>query len=255
MRCRSKEGKVAKQRERSADTGRRIATAGRRTIESVFHHPDVLNLSWTDVLHVLKLVGTVEQRPDGKYSLWVNGKHLVFHKTHGKHLEAHEIRELRGFFASARLSPDDIPELETSVPPTSVDIALMIDHHEAKLYKIHGLSSQDPETIRPNDLHHFLHHLHHRDEFHERGQRPAEDLTFYERIAEALSRADRIVLLSHGCGVSNAADVLVERLQKHHPDICARIVLQARADTSAMTEPEILAYARRALAVDPDGQP
>jgi hypothetical protein len=30
------------------------------------------------VLHVLRLVGTAEQRTDGKYSLQISGKHLVF---------------------------------------------------------------------------------------------------------------------------------------------------------------------------------
>jgi hypothetical protein len=90
--------------------------------------------------------------------------------------------------------------------------------------------------------------LHHRDELREEGQRPSEDLTFYDRIAEALQDVDRIMLLSHGTGSSNASNVLAERLKKQRPSIYAKIVGQAEVNTSAMTEAEILAYGRRALA-------
>jgi hypothetical protein len=71
----------------------------------------------------------------------------------------------------------------------------------------------------------------------------------------ALRKANRIVLLCHGTGLSNAAQFLVERLKKHHPSICARIVRQVEVNTSAMTEAEILAYARRSLAIDGQEQP
>jgi hypothetical protein len=50
----------------------------RHTVEPVFRQPVARNLTWMDVLHVLKLVGAAaEQGPDGKYTLQVNGKHLV----------------------------------------------------------------------------------------------------------------------------------------------------------------------------------
>jgi hypothetical protein len=134
--------------------------------------------------------------------------------------------------------------------PSSVDVVALIDHHGAKLYRINLSSDQRADTIAPYDPHHFLHHLHHRDEVREHGQRPPEDLTFYDRIAEALRDVDRIVLLSHGTGLSNASNVLTERLQKNHPGIYARIVRQAEVNTSAMTEAEILAYGKQALATD-----
>ena len=135
--------------------------------------------------------------------------------------------------------------------PTSIDVVALIDHHGAKLYLINYSSQQGAETIRPYDPHHFLHHLHHRDELREQGQRAPEDLAFYDRIAEALREADRIVLLCHGTGMSNASQILVERLKKYHPGIYARIVRQAEVNTSAMTEAEILAYGRQALTQAP----
>jgi hypothetical protein len=129
----------------------------------------------------------------------------------------------------------------------------LIDHHGAKLYQIHLSSDQQAETVTPYDPHHFLHHLRHRAEVSEQGQRPAEDLTFYDRIAETLRDADRIVLLSHGTGSSDASNVLVERLKKQHPGIYAKIVGEAEVNTSAMTEAEVLAYGRQVLATDGQG--
>jgi hypothetical protein len=248
-----KEGVVTEEHENFTDKARHIGTADRRTIDSIFHHPVPHNLSWADVLHMLRHVGSAEEKADGKFSLQVGGKHLVFHKPHGKHLEAREIDELRHYLASAGISKD-VYGAGASPPPAPVDIVVVMDHHEAKLYQIQLSSDQHPETVKPYDPHHFLHHLHHRDELRERGQRPAEDLTFYDRIAEALRETGRIILLCHGKGVGNAGDFFTERLKKHHSDIYARVVLQERVDTSAMTEPQILAYARTALVVTPSEQ-
>jgi hypothetical protein len=230
--------------------GRHMATDNRRTLDAIFHHPVPHNLSWMDALRLPTHLGSADERADGKYSLAINGKHLVFHKPHGKHLDARQITDLRHYFESSGISPDNPYGAPATVEPTSVDVVALIDHHGAKLYRIHLSSDQRADTVVPYDPHHFLHHLHHRDETRERGQRAPEDLTFYDRIAEALRGVDRIVLLSHGTGLSNASDVLTERLKKHHPGIYSRIIRQVDVNTSAMTEAEILAYGRQVLATD-----
>ena len=227
-----------------------MAVDDRRTLEAIFHHPAPHNLGWMDVLRLLKHLGSADERADGKYSLTINGNHLVLHKPHGKHLDASQVADLRHYFALSGISPDNPYGTPATATPSSVDVVVLIDHHGAKLYRIHLSSDQQAESVTPYDPHHFLHHLHHRDEMREHGQRPAEDLTFYDRIAEALRDVDRVVLLSHGTGLSNASNVLTERLKKHHPGIYARIVRQAEVNTSAMTEAEILAYGRQALAAD-----
>jgi hypothetical protein len=232
------------------DPGRQMATAHRRTLDAIFHHPVPHNLSWMDALHLLTHLGSADEKADGKYSLMINGTHLIFHKPHGKHLDAREVADLRHYLALSGISPETPYGTLPAAEPTSVDIIALVDHHGAKLYQLHSSSDQRAETIAPYDPHHFLHHLHHRDELREQGQRPPEDLTFYDKIAEALQKADRIVLLCHGTGLSNASNILAERLKKHHPSIYARIVRQAEVNTSAMTEAEILAYGRQALTTD-----
>jgi hypothetical protein len=235
--------------------GSHMPPADRRTLDAIFRHPVPHNLSWMDTLHLLTHLGSAEEKADGKYSLMIEGQHLIFHKPHGKHLDAREITDLRHYLASAGISPQNPYGTAPATEPQTVDVVVLIDHHGAKLYRLDLSSTQAGEAVKPYDPHHFLHHLHHREELREQGQRAPEDLTFYDRIAEALRDADRIVLLSHGTGESNAAQILAERLEKHHPNVYARIVRRAAVNTSAMTEAEIIAYARQALATDAGERP
>ncbi len=227
--------------------GSHLAAADRRTLDAIFHHPAAHNLSWMDALDLLTHLGSAEEKGDGKYSLTINGKHIVFHKPHNKQLDAHEISELRRYLVSAGISPQNPYGTPPAAVSNSVDVVALVDHHSAKLYRVNLTSDQPAETVKPYDPYHFLHHLHHGDQLRERGQRAPEDLTFYDRIAEALRDADRIVLLYHGAGMSNASQFLTERLKKVHPSVYARIVRQADVNTSAMTEAEIIAYARQVL--------
>ncbi len=84
-----------------------LPTADRRALDALFHHPTPHNLSWMDTLNLLTHLGSAEEKADGKYSLVVNGKHLIFHKPHGKHLDAREVTGLRHYLASAGISPDN----------------------------------------------------------------------------------------------------------------------------------------------------
>jgi hypothetical protein len=186
------------------DEGRHMATNDRRTLEAIFHHPVPHNLSWMDTLRLLTHLGSADEKADGKYSLMINGRHLIVPKPHAKHLDAREITDLRHYLSSAGISPENPYGTPETADSTSVDIIALIDHHSAKLYRIHLSSGQRAETIAPYDPHHFLHHLHHREELREQGQRPPEDLTFYDGIAQALRDADRTILLGHGTGLSNA---------------------------------------------------
>jgi hypothetical protein len=238
---------MTNQREASTNGGRQMATADRQTLDAIFHHPVAHNLNWMDTLRLITHLGSATERADGKYFLTINRKHLIFHRPHGKHLDASEITELRHYLASAGISPENPYGTAPAAKPASVDVVALIDHHGAKLYRVDLSSEQGAEIVRPYDPHHFLHHLHHRDEL--------RDLTFYDRIAEALRKADRIVLLCHGVGLSNASQILVERLKKYRPGIYARIVGEAEVNIPAMTEREILAYGRRFLTTDVQERP
>jgi hypothetical protein len=102
-------------------------------------------------------------------------------------------------------------------------------------------------VIRPYDPHHFLHHLVHKDQSRERGQRAPEEAAYYERIANAVALCGEIVVVGHGAGKSNAAHHLAEHLRSHHRETYQRIVREIAADLSSITNPQLLDLARQAL--------
>ena len=128
------------------------------------------------------------------------------------------------------------------------DLMVVVDHHEAQLYRL-SVHSADPvdDVILPYDPHHFLHHLAHKDQSRERGQRTSEDPSFYERIAQAIAPARRVVVVGHGKGHSDAAHHLIEHLKLQHPPIFQKLTPEVAADLSSLTPPQLLVIGRRAL--------
>ena len=125
-------------------------------------------------------------------------------------------------------------------------MVVVIDHHAAHVFRDLGGSRPENEvTIEPYDPHHFHHHLVHRKEAHYQGDRVPEETSFYEAVAKALVPATEIVLIGHGTGKSSAVDVLTAYLKKHCPEISQRVTATETTDLSALTEPELVAIAKR----------
>jgi len=209
---------------RSAGDRPTLSKTGRRTLEALFRHPIAHNLEWADVVALMRKIGSVE------------------HKSNN------EMMELRHFLARAGWAPGTAPERpDPSISPAP-DLLVAVEHHQARLYRL-DLRSADPSNhvIRPYDPHNFLHHLTHKDQSRERGQRAAEDPSFYERISGALAAAGRIVVVGHGKGHSNAARHLIEWLRSHHAETSQKVVGEVEVDLSATTEAQLLDLGRRAL--------
>jgi hypothetical protein len=134
------------------------------------------------------------------------------------------------------------------LPPGAPDMIVAIQHHEARIFHI-DIQSHDvnEHTIQPHDPHHFRHHLTHKDQDHERGQRASEDASFYERIAHELDGARYIAVIGHGTGHSNAAHHLTDYLKHSHPETAQRLTQAVSADLSALSDPQILALGRKAI--------
>ncbi len=117
---------------------------------------------------------------------------------------------------------------------------VLVDHHEARIYRIGGESGDQPgATVRPDDPYGFHRHLIHRKEAHYRGERVPEDESYFRHIGESLSFADEIVLVGHGKGKSNEAFLLLEFLQAHDPSLAHRITAVEDMDLSSLSEAEI----------------
>jgi len=220
--------------------------SARRTLEALFRHPLAHNLEWRDVVALVERIGEVEEKPNREVSFHVAGVRHRMSKPHSKDLTTIEVMELRHFFTKAGWASDDATA-QTPVEAT-LDLVIVVDHHEAKIYR-NGLTSDTAAgpTIRPYDPHHFLHHLTHKDQSRERGQRAPEDIGFYEEIAQAAATADRIIVVGHGAGKSSAADHLTEFLRTHHPEIHQRILREIVVDLSSLKTLQLHALVQQAL--------
>jgi hypothetical protein len=205
-----------------------------------------------DVVALMEKIGAVHQKANDKYAFDVGGEHYQMHKPHTKDLTSSEVVDLRHFLQRAGWSPEGPSQAAARPDPAPPTLMVVVDHHGAKIYRIAAASGDSSkQEITPYDPHHFLHHLTHKEQSRQQGQRAAEDPTFYKRIGDALAAGGRIVVVGHGTGKSNAAQHLTEYLRTHHRETYQRIVREVEADLSAVTAPELLALAEKALGAAP----
>ena len=221
------------------------------TFEALFRHPMAHNLEWKDVVALMERIGAVHEKGHNKVDFELGGEHLVIPKPHSKDLPVSELVALRHLLQRAGWSPDaKLPARDPE--PAAPALMVVVDHHGARIYRIDAASAHPAgREIRPYDPHHFLHHLTHRDQSRERGQRAPEEAAFYQQIAAALASAGRIIVVGHGTGKSNAAEHLLEYLRADHRETYQRVVREIGVDLSAITMPQLLALAEQALGPAP----
>ncbi|MGO9803297.1 MAG: hypothetical protein ACLPTM_17470 [Steroidobacteraceae bacterium] len=240
--------------EQKASSQGRTALHGAhlRTLESLFRHPPAHNLEWMDVVALIEKIGTVQAKGGNKFSFDVGGEHYLMHKPHTKDLTSSEVVDLRHFLQRTGWSPDVPSQAAAHPEPAPPALVVVVDHHGARIYRIETAAGDASQReIRPYDPHHFLHHLTHKEESRQQGQRAPEDSDFYRRIGAALAAGGRIVVVGHATGKSNAAQHLTEYLRTHHRETYQRIVREIGADLSAITTPQLQALAEQALGPAP----
>ena len=132
--------------------------------------------------------------------------------------------------------------------PNAPDMIVAIEHHEARIFHI-DIHSHDvsEHTLKPHDPHHFRHHLTHRDQDAEQGQRASEDPAFYEQISQELAGGNQIVIVGPWnraeqrrapSGGTPAGEAYRDRAAR---DRRLRLIL------SAVTDKQLLALAREKL--------
>ena len=225
-----------------------VTGSNRRTLDAIFRHPLAHNLGWNDVVALLEKIGEVEEKANSEFSLRVGGKRHLMHKPRTKDLTAPELIGLRQFLLQAGWSPEPPPQAVVPPGPAAPSLMVVVDHHGARIFDI-DVASDDASkhVIKPYDPHHFLHHLTHKDQSRERGQRAPEEPSYYEQIAQAVVAGGSIVVVGHGAGHSNAAHHLIEYLRAHHRETYQRVVREVVADLSSITQPQLLDLARQAL--------
>lgn len=229
------------------DNSSDLAASDRRTLAALFEHPIANNLTWAAIVRLFGHLGSVEEKSNDEFAFQVGAEHLKMRKPHTKDLTAPDVLDFRHFATRLGHSPNREPQQSRAGEPATPSFLVVIDHHEARVYLIEAGSDTAKHVIRPYDPHHFLHHLSHKDQSRERGQWAHEDATFYERIAKTVATGGKIVLVGHGEGKSSAVHHLAEYLATHHHETYQRVVREAVADLSHITEPQLLEIGLRAL--------
>lgn len=219
-----------------------------RTLEALFRHPTAHNLEWMDVVALMEIIGTVTRDPHDNFAFAIGSHHYRMHKPHTKDLTSSEVIDLRHFLQGAGHSPEQSSQAAARPDAAAPTLMIVIDHHGAKIYRVDsGSDEKQTVEIAPYDPHHFLHHLAHKDQSRQRGQRAPEDTEFYQRIGEAAAAGGSIVVVGHGAGNSNSAQHLSEYLRTHHRETYDRIVSEITVDLSAATIPQLRILAEQAL--------
>ena len=73
----------------------------RDTLLQVFEHPTSHNIEWHAVLSLLEAVGSVEQRPDGKYLVHVGEETEVLTRPKDKDIDVQQVVDLRRMLTTA----------------------------------------------------------------------------------------------------------------------------------------------------------
>jgi hypothetical protein len=239
-----------------SEIGQRVVPGGRaalhgaqlRTLEALFRHPTAHNLEWMDVIALFDKIGNVHRKANAKFTLELAGEHYLLEKAHTKDLTSSEVVDLRHFLQRAGWSAEAPSQAAARRNFEPATLIVVVDHHGAKIYRIEpGSGEASPRKIAPYDPHHFLHHLTHKDQSRQEGQRAWEDPGFYRQIGDALAAAGRILVVGHGKGKSNAARHLVEYLRVHHQETYQRVVREVEADLSAITTPQLLELGEQAF--------
>ena len=223
----------------------------RHTLDAVFAHPIARNLEWRRVERLFAALGSVEPLGGGRHLLRLGLEHLTLETPRTKDMPLDDVLALRHLLQRAGFGPDGAVATAnpaTAATPAHPAFMVVLDHHGAKLHRLDGPSQDEPGlAFAPFDPHHVQHHLTHKDQDRERGQRAPEPAEYYERITLALADAAQIVVIGHGAGHSNAAHHLVDYLHAHHHPSHARIVTEIVADLPALTSAELQVLARRSM--------
>jgi hypothetical protein len=221
----------------------------RALLGRIFHHPTSNNLEWREVVAFVGRIGSTEEKRDDKWGFTLAGRTATFLRPRDKDMNPREVERLRHLMQDAGMSPYTTEILEASPTPVDSDALVVVDHHEARIYRLdpEAAGGKTETTLRPYDTKGYIHHLSHKEDGNYRGQRAPEDLGYYDRIAAAVANAPRVAIVGHGTGKSSAMDVLSRRLHEHHHETQGRVVATATVDLSAATDGQLLALGRDML--------
>jgi hypothetical protein len=122
-------------------------------------------------------------------------------------------------------------------------VLLTITKHEARIWA-NGISrgSTPARIFAPPE--HNSKHFRHDPKAEGRGDGPGVP-AYYREIIEAIKGAREILIIGHGHGKANSMIHFIDYLERKAPDLAAKVVDSIDTNLIAMSEPQILAMARK----------
>lgn len=163
---------------------------------------------------------------------------------HQPDLDAEAILRLRHFLEQIGVTPDHPqPEAAAVRGDQGLRLVVHLDHHHTDVFRLEG-EEVEHAVLHPHGVWGSGENLTHRHDRDQAGQRAPLDHAYLAAITAALADADVILLLGHGHGESDLRQVLLRHLERHRPDLLARIVGIERLDDGGLSQAELLAIAR-----------
>ena len=130
-------------------------------------------------------------------------------------------------------------------------VVAAVSFRDTSIYPTDAVPGERPERIvAPDPLGRF-------QKVHHQAGNPSgtyEDASpvYWEELTEALAPAAAILLLGHGQGKANASHQWVAYVEKHRPDVAAKVVADVRVDLDHLDEEQVLRFAQYYFAGPPE---
>jgi hypothetical protein len=209
-------------------------------LSELYAHPIAHNIEWRELIPALASIGIAHaDRNGGGHHFTRNGHTVALgHANHGP-LDAEEILKLRHFIYDSAAFKNKVPDL-------AKDIIVAIDHHQAIVFHDLGTMHESRAEEHADQVRfRVLHKRPTSPPFSNVG--PDIDDDYYDAILDEMSSAERIVILGHGTGASNAASQLMGKISEKNPEIASRVAAIQRCDLEAMTEPQMISLGKQLL--------
>jgi hypothetical protein len=219
------------------------------TLNALFAHPIQRGLHQSRVIELCRALGAeVSQLDHHRLKLrWPHGDETWLHCGSGEGgtaLNAEALMRLRHVLEQQGIRPDHPEPLqEAERGDQSHRLVVRIDHHHSDVFHLVG-ADVEHAVLHPHGLWATGQQLSHRHDRDIAGQRAPLDNDYLKRIEQAIAGADVVLLVGHGKGQSNLAEVLLKHLRQHQPHLLERVTAMTVNDTS-LSDDALLALARQ----------
>lgn len=134
-------------------------------------------------------------------------------------------------------------------------IAMAVDFHRTRIAVLDTEAAQHShpaaEVVKSEDPKGYQHKVFLRDEYND-GSKRGDDESYWRALAHEVAPAQRILLLGHGTGKSNAAEHFKAFADKHFSDVAAKIVAIEKADIDDLTDNQLTRLGQQHFGLEPD---